>query len=81
MPDHIRRTKPQLQRTVALKKSGIVNQKVFQMLGQEFGVLHYIAELNAEQHFPKKDTQPIPLSPSLVPLCYWEFATGSMPEI
>ncbi|KAL8748636.1 MAG: hypothetical protein Q9184_007172 [Pyrenodesmia sp. 2 TL-2023] len=54
MSDRTRWTKPQLQRMIALKQSGMTNQEIFQTMKQEFGRPQTIGEINTELHFLNK---------------------------
>lgn len=61
MSDRTRWTKPQLQRMIALKQSGMTNQEIFQAMKQEFGRPQTIGEINTELYFLNKGIHPIPL--------------------
>lgn len=51
MTDRTRWTKAQLERMLALKRTGSTNKEIFQALRREYGVPKNLGEVNAELHF------------------------------
>ncbi|KAL8749758.1 MAG: hypothetical protein Q9184_006679 [Pyrenodesmia sp. 2 TL-2023] len=58
-------TKAQLDRIVALKRSGLTNREIFNTMQQEFGVPTHLGEINAELMLLAKGPNPGVWNPAM----------------